>query len=205
MAVDLDRVARLRTAVEQRIAATMRGLPLGFNVRSSAKIKALMEEAGHTDWPRTEKGNPSFTEKWLKNTPEGREIVSIRQNTNLINSFVNPLMTDHVYKGRVHATLNQLKSDDSGTISGRFSCTRPNLQQVPKRVKELSIPFRRLFVADPGTVFWERDFSQAEPRTFAHYSQDPNLIKGYLSEPFVDAHQTVASCSAWSATRLPSA
>lgn len=194
IAVDIGAAEELRLATEARISKLMEALPVGFNTRSPVQMKALMEQHGHTDWPLTEKGAPSFTEKFLKTNEIGRTIVEIRQASNLIASFVNPLVERHVYKGRVHATLNQLKNDDKGTISGRFSCSDPNLQQVPKRNKELAKPFRRLFVVDgPEWVFWERDFSQCEPRLFAHYSQDPNLLAGYNAEPFVDAHQTVAN------------
>lgn len=190
--VDLEQAGRLREATEERVSEILRSLPQGFNSRSPIAMKALMEENGHTDWPETAKGNPSFTEKWLKTHETGRKIIEIRQATNLINSFVNPLEERHVYEGRVHATLNQLKSDDKGTISGRFSCNDPNLQQVPKRNRELAIPFRRLFVADEGYTFWERDYSQCEPRLFAHYSGDKALLDGYNAVPFRDAHQVVA-------------
>jgi len=190
--VDLARAQRLREVTEERVSSVLRELPVGFNSRSPVQMKQLMDAADYTDYPKTDKGNPSFTEKWLKGNPLGKKIIEIRQATNLINSFVNPLEKTHVYRGRVHANLNQLKSDDKGTISGRFSCDSPNLQQVPKRVKELAIPFRRLFVADEGKIFWERDYSQCEPRLFAHYSQDPNLLAGYNATPFRDAHSVVA-------------
>lgn len=192
IAVDVDYVSQLREATEQKINELMKALPLGFNVRSPTQMKKLFDDAGITDYPTTEIGNPSFTEKFLKKYPLGKTVIEIRQARNLIASFVDPLIKEHVFNGRVHATLNQLKSDDSGTISGRFSCSDPNLQQVPKRVKELAKPFRRLFIADPGYVFWERDYSQCEPRLFAHYAQDPNLLEGYNATPFRDAHQVTA-------------
>lgn len=190
--VDVEQIGILRSVTEARISEMMRELPPGFNARSPVQMKQLMESNGYTDWPKTEKGNPSFTEGWLKRNPIGKKIIEIRQASNLLNSFVNPLAERHMFKGRVHATLNQLKSDDKGTISGRFSCSDPNLQQVPKRVKELAKPFRRLFIADEGWTFWERDWSQCEPRLFAHYSQDPNLLAGYNAVPFVDAHSQTA-------------
>lgn len=192
--IDMDEIERLRFATEAHISKLMGDLPVGFNTRSPLQMKELMEQHGHTDWPLTEKGSPSFTQHWLKKHEIGRTIIAIRESSNLINSFINPLSERHVYKGRVHANLNQLKNDDSGTISGRFSCSDPNLQQVPKRNKDLAKPFRRLFIPDGDEwVFWERDYSQCEPRLFAHYSQDPNLLAGYNAEPFVDAHQTVAN------------
>ena len=192
MKVDVNMIGQLRESTEARIRDMLRDLPLGFNARSPLQMKQLMDEHGYNDYPLTDKGNPSFTEGWLKRNPVGKKIVEIRQASNLLNSFVNPLAERHMFKGRVHASLNQLKTDDKGTISGRFSCSDPNLQQVPKRVKELAKPFRRLFVADEGWVFWERDWSQCEPRLFAHYSQDPNLLAGYNAQPFVDAHSQTA-------------
>jgi DNA polymerase-1 len=190
--VDINLIGTLRSATEAKISELLRSLPVGFNARSPVQMKQLMDEHGHTDYPTTDLGNPSFTEKWLKTNAIGKTIIEIRQASNLLNSFVNPLAERHVFKGRVHATLNQLKSDSTGTISGRFSCSEPNLQQVPKRVKELAKPFRRLFIADEGWTFWERDWSQCEPRLFAHYSQDPNLLAGYNAVPFVDAHSQTA-------------
>lgn len=192
--IDMEEIENLRIATENTISRLMQSLPVGFNPRSPVQMKALMEEHGHTDWPLTEKGAPSFNEKWLKTNEIGRVIIEMRKSSNLINSFINPLAERHIFNGRVHASLNQLKNDDKGTISGRFSCSDPNLQQVPKHNKALAKPFRKLFVSDgPEWVFWERDYSQCEPRLFAHYAQDPNLMAGYNAEPFVDAHTTVAN------------
>jgi DNA polymerase-1 len=189
--VDLGELVNLREATEQQIRLEMEDLPVGFNPRSPIQMKNYMIEQGHTNWPMTEIGNPSFTEKWLKTHDAGRKIIRIRQFSNLINSFVNPLEQRHVYQGRVHATLNQLKTETGGTIA-RFSCQRPSLQQVPKRVKELAKPFRRLFVSDEGYVFFDSDWSQAEPRLFAHYSGAKALLEGYNSTPFRDAHTVTA-------------
>jgi DNA polymerase I len=190
--VDLKEADSLRRATEDRVSELMASFPLGFNPLSPVQMKALMESNGHTDWPLTEKGAPSFANKWLKTNAVGKRVIEMRQARNLINSFIDPLVKEHTFNGRVHATLNQLKSDETGTISGRFSCSDPNLQQVPKHNKELAKPFRRLFVADENWVFWERDYSQAEPRTFAHYAGAKNLLEGYNSKPFKDMHSVTA-------------
>ncbi len=190
--VDTDQIQELTDATEQLINEAIKSLRPGFNVRSPIMMKEMMEEKGHTDWPLTPKGAPSFPEKWLKTNEVGRIIIDIRQKENLLNSFIRPLVERHLHNGRVHATLNQLKNDNFGTISGRFSCSDPNLQQVPKRNKDLAKPFRKLFIPDEGKIFWERDWSQCEPRLFAHYAQDKNLLAGYNAKPFRDAHQVVA-------------
>lgn len=177
--------------INERLQESRRALPEGFNPRSPKDMRELCETAGRTDWPLTEKGNPSFTEKWLSGFPEGEHVVVLRKWSNLANSFVTPLLENHVFNGRVHANFNQLKNDDYGTIA-RLSCSQPNLQQIPKRDKQLAALFRRAFLADENHDFNEADWSQCEPRLFAHYSEEPVLIKGYNQVPFRDMHAVVA-------------
>lgn len=191
IAIDEGYAGTLRQYLDDKIEKARSALPEGFNPRSPVDVREYMAGCGRTDWPLTDKGNPSFTEKWLNLTEEGRNIVAIRKWTNLLNSFVEPLLSEHVHQGRVHATFNQLKSDEYGTPA-RLSCSRPNLQQVPKRDREAAPIFRRLFVADPGMRFYEADYSQAEPRLFGHYSAEPVLVEGYSADPPRDMHQVVA-------------
>jgi DNA polymerase-1 len=189
---DEEYIEALLEGVNAELQVAMSLLPPRFNVRSGPQVKKLMEEAGHTDWPTTELGNPSFTEKFLKGTEEGRAIIGVRQLTNLKNTFVLPLKDRHIFEGRVHTTLNQLKADDYGTISGRFSCSDPNLQAIHKRNKVLGRKFRAILVADEDMDFWEADYSQCEPRLFAHYAQEESLLAGYNASPFRDMHDVVA-------------
>lgn len=196
--VDMNQADALIAEMKEQILQAQLKLPAGFNPRSSVDVREFMESHNHTDWPMTKpskkfpNGQPSFNEKWLKTKPEGKIILDLRQKTNLMNSFILPLIEGHVHNGRVYSSFNQLKNDEYGTISGRFSSSNPNMQQVPKRNKELGYVFRELFIPDEGMVFVEGDWSQCEPRLFAHYSGDPNLTAGYKSTPFRDAHQVVA-------------
>lgn len=196
--VDASRIEYVKEAVKKVLDDARSKLPVDFNPRSSTQVRAVVEAAGRTDWPMTDpstkfpSGQPSFTEKWLKKFPEGKAIVEVRKWTNLLNSFLTPLEQEHVFNGRVYSSLNQMKGDEYGTISGRFSCSQPNLQQIPKRDKEISKLFRSVFVADEGMEFWEGDYSQCEPCLFAHYSKEPALLKGYSSTPRMDMHHIVA-------------
>ena len=189
---DESYIEQLLEGVERDLEAAMQKLPARFNVRSGPQVKKLMEEMGHVDWPTTELGNPSFTEKWLKGHDAGKAIIAVRQFTNLKNSFVMPLKERHIINGRIHTSLHQLKADEFGTISGRFSCSDPNLQAIHKRNKVLGRLFRAIFVADDDMEFNEADYSQCEPRLYAHYSQEPALLNGYNSTPFRDVHDVVA-------------
>lgn len=153
-----------------------------FNVRAKDHLlKYFKEHLGYSDsaFGRTEKGNISFTEEWLSSVPEGKEIIRIRQFSNLINSFVEPLINTHIHKGRVHTWFNQLKGDDFGTVTGRLSSNSPNMQQVPRRNKELGKLFRKVFIPDEGYLWSSNDMSQAEYRLFTAYSNEANLIKAY--------------------------
>lgn len=177
--------------LNKRVDEAYEALPVGFNPRSAKQVKDYVSQYA-TDWPTTEKGNPSFTEKWLKSFPEGHNIINVRKMTNLVNSFARPLLEEHTFNGRVNAQLHQNRGDSHGTVSGRLSCSGPNLQQVPKHDKELAILFRKAFVADEGMRLTEADYSQCEPRMFAHYSKDQNLVEGYSANPPKDMHSVVA-------------
>ena len=198
IAIDRDRAAQVQGELESKIADLMAVLPEGFNVRSPADVRKLCEDAGHTDWPLTAPtkrfptGQPSFTEKWLNTFDEGRRVVAIRESTNLINSFLSPLLERHSFNGRVHPSLHATAIDDFGTISGRFSCSNPNMQQIPKHNKELGKLFRSIFVPDAGMTLFEGDYSQCEPRLFAHYSAEPALVDGYSAVPPRDMHRVCA-------------
>ncbi len=190
--VDEEALGDLVETFESMTATAMSKLPDGFNVRSAKQVQQLFDTQGITDYPRTDLGNPSFPEWWLSKSELGKLIVTVRELSNLTSSFAKPLVEEHVYKGRVHSNLNQLRGDTHGTISGRFSCSFPNMQQVPKHKKTMGKAFRKVFVPDEGMTLHEADYSQCEPRLFAHYSKEPALLSGYNSNPPKDMHAVVA-------------
>jgi DNA polymerase-1 len=190
--VDEQYLPELISAIEKELVVAKSALPKDFNERSPKQTKEYMELHGITNWPTTDAGNPSFTEKFLRQSEPGQNIMSLRQNANLLSKFAYPLRDSHVFKGRVHAQLNQLKSDEGGTISGRLSCSEPNMQAITKRNKKLGPRFRRCFIPDEGFQLYENDYSQCEPRLFAHYSREPRLLDGYNNDPPLDMHHVVA-------------
>lgn len=168
-------------------------LPSGLNVRSGPQMKALFDKEGLCTYPMTEKGNPSFTEDWLEMSELGRKVVDLRKLTNLMNSFITPLIETHICNGYIHPQYAQLGSDEYGTITGRLSSYGPNIQQVPKRNKRLGRIFRSIFIPDDGMVWCSNDYSQCEPRIYTEYSGAPLMVKGYTSDPFVDFYQTLSN------------
>lgn len=164
-----------------------------LNMRSAKEMANYFKMYEITDWPVTDKGNPSFTTSYLEKTDLGQKLISIKNHETFLNTFMKPFVKDHLFKGAdgyaVYTSFNQVKTDDYGTVSGRLSSSNPNMQQVPKRNKEIGKQFRRLFVARPGRILCEKDYSQAEPRLYAHYSGEPRLVEGYNATPFIDMHK----------------
>ena len=64
-------------------------------------------------------------------------------------TFIDTILK-HEHKGRIHAEINQIRSDSGGTVTGRFSYNNPNLQQIPARNKELGPRIRSLFIPEEG-------------------------------------------------------
>ena len=152
-------------------------------------------------YDRTEKTQaPSFTSNWLVNCPHplAKLIREAREMNKFHSTFIDSIFKFE-HKGRIHAEINQLKSDSGGTVSGRLSMSNPNLQQVPARNKEFGKQIRSLFLPDEGTKWGSFDYSQQEPRLVVHYASSVDsgfegsfeLIKAYETED-ADFHQVVA-------------
>jgi DNA polymerase-1 len=196
--IDEERLDQLSAHTDSEIERLMGAFPSGFNPKSSDDVRGWMEQHGCTDWPMTKpskrfpRGNPSMAEDWLKTHAAGKEVLAARKFLTLKSFFVEPMKTEHLFKGRVHTTFNQLKSDDYGTVTGRLSSSNPNLQQVPKRNEELGRLFRAIFIPDEGRTWASVDYSQCEPRLLAFYSRCRVLLDGYWSDPPVDAHTSAS-------------
>lgn len=185
--VDADYAARIENELKDSINEAKKLLPPGINVRSSKDLVAAYNKLGITDFAKTAGGQSSFTQQWLETNEFGRAVLAVRQLEKAGSSFIAPLVDTHNVAGRVHPTLNQSKGDENGAIGGRLSCSDPNMQAFPKRNKVIGKVVRPLIIPDYGDIY-EMDFMQQEPHLFAHYSEDENLVKGYLSEPPVDIH-----------------
>ena len=101
-------------------------------------------------------------------------IARAREINKAHTTFIDTILK-HQYKGRIHAEINQLRSDQGGTVTGRFSYANPNLQQIPARNKELGPAIRSLFIPEEGMTWGCFDYSQQEPRLVVHYAALQNL------------------------------
>ena len=125
----------------------------------------------------TEKTNsPSFTKNFLQTHPHPlvKLIARAREINKAHTTFIDTIIK-HNHKGRIHAEINQLRGDNGGTVTGRFSYSNPNLQQIPARNKELGPRIRSLFIPEKGCKWGVFDYSQQEPRLVVHYAALQNL------------------------------
>ena len=115
--------------------------------------------------------SPSFTKNFLQNHPHPmvKLIARAREINKSHTTFIDTILK-HQHKGRIHAEINQLRSDQGGTVTGRFSYNNPNLQQIPARNKELGPRIRSLFIPEEGCKWGVFDYSQQEPRLVVHYA-----------------------------------
>jgi len=180
----------------QKILAKKTGDIPPWNARA---IAVLFDKEG-VDYPRTPKTNaPSFTKEWLAASkhPVAKLVHEIRHLDKLRETFVKGVVLDGNYKGRIHCSFNQLRSDATGTVSGRFSSSNPNLQQIPIRTEDGNI-IRTLFLPDEGQLFGATDFSQIEFRLMAANAADEKIfgaktfVDAYRRDPKTDFHAVVA-------------
>ncbi|BCV04412.1 MAG: hypothetical protein CM15mV85_410 [uncultured marine virus] len=123
-------------------------------------------------YERTAKTNsPSFTKNFLSTHehPLVKCIAKAREINKAHTTFIDTIIK-HEHKGRIHADINQIRSDSGGTVTGRFSYSNPNLQQIPARNKDLGPLIRSLFLPESGCEWGCFDYSQQEPRLVVHYA-----------------------------------
>ena len=157
------------------------------------------------EYSKTPTGLPAFDKNFLLNQPSkfAQDIVKAREFNKARTTFVDSILK-HAHNGRIHADVNQMRSETGGTISGRLSMQNPNLQQMPTRNQNIGPKIRELFIPEEGEEWGCFDYSQQEPRLLAHYgalvsettswevSSVNKLVKDYNENPDTDFHQVVA-------------
>jgi DNA polymerase I-like protein with 3'-5' exonuclease and polymerase domains len=151
-------------------------------------------------YPRTEAGAPSFTKSFLDGNahPIAKMIVEARELNKTHGTFLQPYLDFSAADGRIHPHVNQLRSDDGGTVTGRLSMSQPNLQQVPARHEVIGPLVRSLFLPEEGELWAANDFSSQEPRLLVHYATligldgAEKMAQAYRDNPDTDFHQMVA-------------
>ena len=129
--------------------------------------------------------NADVLEKLRGKHPIIEEILDYRTLTKLKSTYADGLLKEISDDGRIHTSFQM-----TVTATGRLSSTEPNLQNIPIR-RPQGAQIRRMFVASPGKVLVDADYSQIELRLLAHISGDETMIRAFQSGE--DIHAVTAS------------
>jgi DNA polymerase I-like protein with 3'-5' exonuclease and polymerase domains len=178
----------------------------------AARSIATIFEKLRLPYERTEKSlAPSFTKNFLSEHkhPIVQMIAKAREINKAHTTFIDTILK-FTHKGRIHADINPIRSDQGGTVTGRFSYANPNLQQIPARNKELGPMIRSLFLPEVDHKWGCFDYSQQEPRLVVHYAattepicfdESVTKIVDEFKNNSVDFHKTVADMAGISRTQ----
>ena len=180
---------RLTSSIEQLQQSiwALAGEP--FNIQSPKQLgnvlfERLMLPAGKktkTGWST----NAAVLDKLRGKHPIVEQILDYRTLTKLKSTYADGLLKEISADGRIHTNFQM-----TVTATGRLSSTEPNLQNIPVR-RELGAQIRKMFVASPGKVLVDADYSQIELRLLAHIANDETMIAAFRSGE--DIHAVTAS------------
>ena len=201
--VDVERAHKLKDQLSQKETLLLREVEketgIETQIWAARSIAKVFDTLGLT-YERTEKSKaPSFTKNFLQEHkhPLVQKIAKAREINKAHTTFIDTIIR-YEHKGRIHADINQIRSDQGGTVTGRFSYSNPNLQQLPARNKDLGPMIRSLFLPDEGHTWGCFDYSQQEPRLVVHYAalyKFPSVydvVDAYNNDATTDFHQIVA-------------
>lgn len=150
------------------------------------------------------RGNPRFGKEVLKlyKNPISKKILELRHIKTLLDFYILPY-PELMVNDRLHCNFNQLRNDDYGTVSGRFSSSNPNLQQVSGKKEDEEMEeytndilngqvIRKLFIPEERCKWLKLDWSQIEYRLIAHYAlgEGADTIRNrYNNDPNTDYHE----------------
>ena len=201
--VDVERAHKLKQQLvaeeKELLHQIKKETQVDVQLMAARSVAKVFDKLGLT-YERTAKTQaPSFTKNFISNHehPVVRMIAKAREVNKAHTTFIDTIVK-HEHKGRIHADINQIRSDQGGTVTGRFSYSNPNLQQLPARNKDLGPMIRSIFIPEEGHTWGCFDYSQQEPRLVVHYAALYKLpsvydvVDSYSTDSSADFHQTVA-------------
>ena len=190
---------RLKKTKNNIVEYIKRRTGIKIEIWAAASIKKLLDKLKIKDYKTTPKSNlPQLPKDYLKTHKNHfiRLIARAREFDKAKGTFVEGLLK-FVHEGRIHADINQIRGEKGGTITGRFSMSNPNLQQIPAK-GFIGKNMRALFLPEEGCSWGSFDYSQQEPRIVVHYALKlkmkgtEEVVESYQEDSNADFHQIVA-------------
>ena len=211
--VDVEKAHKLKSTLvekeKQLLLEVKKETAIDVQIMAARSIAKVFDKL-KLSYERTAKTQaPSFTKNFLQEhkNPIVHKIAKAREINKAHSTFIDTIIK-HNYKGRIHADINPIRGDSGGTVTGRFSYSNPNLQQIPARNKQLGPMIRSLFIPENNHKWGCFDYSQQEPRLVVHYAatkfkgdEEVTEIVERFQNNTVDFHQTVADMANISRTQ----
>lgn len=190
--VDVEKAERVAEEMRKEEVRLLGLLGPGANVNDKEWLIRAFDRVGIA-YPKTIKGNPSFTASFLESVPGDlpETIRAVRRLEKARGTFLEGYILNNHHNGRLYGEFHPLRSDTDGTISGRFSSSNPNLQNIPSRDRELRELIRGCFLAEEGEQINAFDYSQVEYRLMVHKAIGPGAEEArerYRRDPSTDYH-----------------
>ena len=193
IAIDADQLGQFGVMLQERITACEEmifGYAEGpFNINSPKQLgELLFDKLALPPIKKTKNGystNAEVLEKLKGKHPIIPVIMDYRMLTKLKSTYADGLSKVIDNDGRIRTTFQNLV-----TATGRLSSSEPNLQNIPVR-NDLGAEIRKMFVARPGYVLVDADYSQIELRVLAHIAGDKTMQAAFAEG--MDIHTVTAS------------
>jgi len=200
--VDLEKADKIKNDLwnqEKKLRKEIQKLSGHFVEVWSAASVAKAFDALKIKYDRTPTGQPKFDKNFLAthDSPLAKMVVNEREINKARTTFIESI-TKHSYRGRIHAEIHQMRSDQGGTVTGRFSYSNPNLQQIPARHGVLGPLIRSIFIPEKDCEWGIFDYSQQEPRLVVHYASMKHFtgaskfVESYQEDQTTDFHTMVS-------------
>lgn len=190
--IDIEQVTHIREECQKRVSSALERIEYimpNINLNSPKQLREYFIDKKRLKSlklsKKTQKGSvdKEFLEHYEKDKkcPEIKQLLAYRKYNKILSTFV-PALTPTT-GNKIYAQFRQ-----SGTTSGRFSSSNPNMQNIPRTGDEFDI--RAAVIADEGQILIGADYSQIELRIAAHFSQEPSMLRVYRKGG--DIHQQTA-------------
>jgi DNA polymerase I-like protein with 3'-5' exonuclease and polymerase domains len=201
--IDVPKLLKWIDEVEQerigRLLAIWRKTGLRINPSSGPDMAKLF---GYLNLRHDNSFTEPILEERAEHHPEIKLALEARQLASFLSKYLIKYRDAVDSKGVLRYKLHQLRADEGGTITGRYSSSGDcNIQQVMKPDKQAEVLnkwiLRSLFLCDKGSRgMLDADASQIEFRLFAHYADVPKphsarLAEAYTKNPDIDFHQLI--------------
>lgn len=167
---ELENLVRIATGIED------------FNPQSALEVKRLIYDEWNlpkqidpykksTQYPVTKEVLQTLSGKLTDPVQQKiiESLLAFRASAKLLSTYAHGLLRAAQHDGRIHPNFSL-----HGTVTGRTSCSNPNLQNIPTKIGDV---VHNVFIADEGNVYVKADYAQIELRVAAYYSEDPGLIQ----------------------------